>query len=600
METLFEKVFVETPVDTDQDGQYDLIAVYIKRPLLNEKVPAMFVANPYMLHCNEDWYDLYDVNSDIKAYPTQNITEEQVTFHGKDLPNYPKEKALKEVRENPVEEPDPSQYECISDLYPHLIERGYATVFSGGLGTKGSQGLTLTGSQEEILAFKSVIDWLNGRARAFTDLTRTVEIKAHWCTGNVAMSARSYLGTMCIGVAATGVEGLKTILPEAGISNWYEYYRHNGLTLPAMDWQGDDIDILAKYCFSRALDAEDFKTIQPLFEKSQKMLQEGADRESGNYNQFWDERNYLKHADQIKASVFILQGLNDWNVKPDQGIRLYEKLQALGKERMMLLHQGQHIYTYHLENSPTLSLIDRWLDYYLKGIDTGIQKEARIHIESNVDQSVWMKENAWPPCFYKSYHVENQGIQSFMDDLSLTCYDREKKNTKDWLDELVLNKNQHSLSFDLETLSKQSRFAGRAKISFKARIHAKTAILSAMIVEKGHQKRLTDELEGDENVSFTFKQEKEASDYYVITRGWMNAQNRKNNYSKEEIDPDAWYSYSFEFVSNDYTISQGHTLSLILYGMDVDQTQLPYQKTKIEIDADSIVLECPINKKPID
>ena len=55
MEALFERVFVETTVDTDQDGQYDLIAVYIKRPKLDEKVPAVFVANPYMLHCNEDW-----------------------------------------------------------------------------------------------------------------------------------------------------------------------------------------------------------------------------------------------------------------------------------------------------------------------------------------------------------------------------------------------------------------------------------------------------------------------------------------------------------------------------------------------------------------
>ena len=71
MEALFERVFVETTVDTDQDGQYDLIAVYIKRPKLDEKVPAVFVANPYMLHCNEDWYDLYDVNTDIQAYPAQ-------------------------------------------------------------------------------------------------------------------------------------------------------------------------------------------------------------------------------------------------------------------------------------------------------------------------------------------------------------------------------------------------------------------------------------------------------------------------------------------------------------------------------------------------
>ncbi len=68
----------------------------------------------------------------------------------------------------------------------------------------------------------------------------------------------------------------------------------------------------------------------------------------------------------FQLSVFILQGLNDWNVKPDQGIRLYEKLQELGKDRMMLLHQGQHIYTYHLEDSPTLGLIDRWFGLLFK------------------------------------------------------------------------------------------------------------------------------------------------------------------------------------------------------------------------------------------
>lgn len=594
MEALFERVFVETTVDTDQDGQYDLIAVYIKRPKLDEKVPAVFVANPYMLHCNEDWYDLYDVNTDIQAYPSQNIQREDITFHPKDPVVCPKKETEQIVESSPYPEPDPSAYECISDLYGHLLERGYAGVFSGGLGTRGSDGLTMTGSEEEILAFKSVIDWLNGRARAFRDKTRTVQVLASWCTGSVAMSARSYLGTMCIGVAATGVEGLKTILPEAGISNWYEYYRHNGLTLPAMDWQGDDLDILAKYCFSRALDSNDFASIKPLFEKNQKTLQEGEDRQSGNYNRFWDERNYLQHADRIQASVFVLQGLNDWNVKPDQGIRLYEKLQELGKDRMMLLHQGQHIYTYHLEDSPTLGLIDRWLDYYLKGIDTGIQNESKIYIENNLDQKLWMQEEVWPPKSYKSYRVQENGNQMIVDDLSQTIYDRKQKNTKAWLDELVLTQNAHSLSFDLETMKEDTRFAGRAKVSFRARIQQPTAILSAMLVEKGKQVRLTPNLDGDENHSFVFKMEEKPSDYFVITRGWMNAQNRLNNYSKEAIDPDTWYTYSFDFVSNDYTIPKGHTLSLILYGMDVDQTQLPFVVTEIEVDTTSIVCDCPI------
>lgn len=177
MEALFERVFVETTVDTDQDGQYDLIAVYIKRPKLDEKVPAVFVANPYMLHCNEDWYDLYDVNTNIQAYPSQNIQREDITFHPKDPVVCPKKEAEQIVESSPYPEPDPSAYECISDLYAHLLERGYAGVFSGGLGTRGSDGLTMTGSEEEILAFKSVIDWLNGRARAFRDKTRTVQVR---------------------------------------------------------------------------------------------------------------------------------------------------------------------------------------------------------------------------------------------------------------------------------------------------------------------------------------------------------------------------------------------------------------------------------------
>ena len=76
------------------------------------------------------------------------------------------------------------------------------------------------------------------------------------------MSGKSYLGTMCIAVASTGVEGLETIIPEAAISNWYDYYRCNGLNLPAIGWQGDDLDILAKYCFSRAKDPEDYASVR--------------------------------------------------------------------------------------------------------------------------------------------------------------------------------------------------------------------------------------------------------------------------------------------------------------------------------------------------
>ena len=46
--------------------------------------------------------------------------------------------------------------------------------------------------------------------------------------GNVAMTGRSYAGTMPFAVATTGVEGLKTIIPVAGISDWYSQQNQQG------------------------------------------------------------------------------------------------------------------------------------------------------------------------------------------------------------------------------------------------------------------------------------------------------------------------------------------------------------------------------------
>ena len=95
-------------------------------------------------------------------------------------------------------------------------------------------------------------------------------------------------------------------------------------------------------------------------------LVEGEDRDSANYNKFWDERNYLNQIDNFKASVFIIHGLNDWNVKTNQCLPLFKALEEKGAERKILLHQGEHIYVYDLEGSGTLAMVEKWLDHYLK------------------------------------------------------------------------------------------------------------------------------------------------------------------------------------------------------------------------------------------
>lgn len=609
-ECIFEKVYIETPVDTDRDGKADLIAAYIRRPastLDGEKVPAVLVANPYLMTCNEDWYVPHDVNRDVRVYPQQDITEDEVRFDF----SAPLRLAAGSFR-TPAGEaktaivPEDVEFECISDLYRYLNQKGYASVFCGGLGTRGSEGYTLTGSREEVMAFKSVIDWLNGRCRAFTNKTDNIQIKADWCTGNVAMSAKSYLGTMCIGVAATGVEGLKAIIPEAGISNWYDYYRSGGLNVPALEWQGDDLDILAKYCFSRAKDADDYAAVKDGYAEAHAALVAGEDRDSANYNRFWDERNYLNQIDNFKAAVFIIHGLNDWNVKTNQCLPLFRALEEHGIDRKILLHQGEHIYVYDLEGAGVLGMVERWLDHYLKGEDNGVEKEPKVLVESNTDQSLWLASDTWPPksMEYVKFPVSSEGKAVIRDDLSATVYDREKDNQKEWLDELVLSEDEsyrNRLKWTWDTGSeKPVRIAGSVRVSFEAAIDKKTAILSAMLVDIGEERRITAEQipsEGKEEGTFRFGLEETPSKYKVISRGWLNAQNRSCLWSKEEIAPGRSYKYEIDMVPTDHTLAPGHRLALIIYGIDAQQTQRPETVTEITVDTDKTEVLVPFVKQ---
>ena len=615
---ILERVYVETPVDTDGDGKLDLVAVYITRPvstLQGEQVPAVYVANPYMMTCNDADYQPHNVDCEVEVYPQQNIRYEDIRYDFSKEPVC--EPAVKRETTGFAEtsiQKEKVGFDCISPLYEYLNQKGYASVFCAGLGTKGSEGYTLTGSREEILAFKSVIDWLNGRCRAFTDKENNIEIKASWCTGKVAMSAKSYLGTMCIGVAATGVEGLETIIPEAGIASWYDYYRCGGLNVPALGWQGDDLDTLAKYCFSRKLDADDYAKCGAGYEAAAQKLTDAQDRASGNYNRFWDERNYLNQIDNMKASVFIIHGINDWNVKTNQCCPLFAALEEKGIERMMLLHQGEHIYVYDLEGAPTLDLIERWLEHYLKGVDNGIETDPKVYVESNLNQLQWMKSETWPPTgwAYEEFPFPQaaSGSQAvIVDDLSATVYDREKDNLQEWLDELVLAttpeyKNRIKFVYDpfetKETGLESLRIAGTIKLAFDAALDNGTAILSAMLVDLGEDHRITAKEikvgdEGDPDL-YRFGLEEQPSAYRVISRGWLNAQNRSSLYCKDALEIGIPYRYEIDMIPTDYSVKAGHKLALILYGIDAQATQRPDTVTRITVNLDSVTTQIPFVK----
>ena len=113
----------------------------------------------------------------------------------------------------------------------YFVPRGYAVVLVDLAGTNRSQGCVDTGGPSDVTSATSVINWLNGKGTAYTSKTGASTASAYWSNGSVGMIGKSWDGTIAEGAAATGVNGLKTIVAESAISSWYNYFRMNGSDL---------------------------------------------------------------------------------------------------------------------------------------------------------------------------------------------------------------------------------------------------------------------------------------------------------------------------------------------------------------------------------
>ena len=165
-------------------------------------------------------------------------------------------------------------------------------------GTGHSDGCPNSGAPIETEGAKAVIDWLNGRAKGYTTRAGDVEVTANWTTGKVGMIGTSYNGTLPIAAATTGVEGLEAIVPISAISDWYDYYRANGMVRAPGGFQGEDLDVLTEYIYSRADETGRDRTIcWPTIEQ----MAANQDRVTGNRSAFWQERNYMKDVGNVRG-----------------------------------------------------------------------------------------------------------------------------------------------------------------------------------------------------------------------------------------------------------------------------------------------------------
>ncbi len=188
----------------------------------------------------------------------------------------------------------------------------------------------------------------------------------------------SYDGTLANMVATTGVEGLETIVPISAISSWYDYYRANGLVVaPHSEEQGvgdnvylgEDTDVLAR--FTTGNERADGRCAHVL-----QRLAEQQDRTTGDDSPFWRARDYLSAARRVRASVFLVHGLDDWNVKTKAFAAWWERLRG----RAPSCGCTPAATARPIEDEFDVT-VHRWFDHELHGVPNGVLDEPRVRVE---------------------------------------------------------------------------------------------------------------------------------------------------------------------------------------------------------------------------
>ena len=589
-----EVVYVESRVDTDKDGLPDLVKVSIIRPRYDEQIPAIMTASPYHQGTNDKASDkaLYKMEDELEVKPAHTIELEEpklnlVEPHGQAKVVAEAEEKLAHIN---------SSY----TLNDYFLPRGFANLYVSGVGTKDSQGLMTNGDYQQIEAYKNVIDWLNGRCRAFTDHTRKREVKADWSNGKIATTGLSYLGTMSNGLATTGVDGLEVIIAEAGISSWYNYYRENGLVTSPGGYPGEDFDSLAELTYSRNLLAGDYIRANEAHKADLEKVKEQLDRKTGDYNQFWHDRNYLLNAHKVQAEIVFTHGSQDWNVKP---LHVYQMFHALPSHinKHLFFHHGAHVYMNNWQSIDFRESMNALLSKKLLGLDSSYQLPTVVW-QDNTEPQTWQSLDDFgkqDELHTFSLGTEEQVIQNHYEQED---FERYGKTYQTFNTELYQGK-ANQITIDLP-VSQDIHLNGRVKLKLRLKSSTNKGLLSAQLLELGQKKylqpypavlsaRTIDNgryhmLENLLELPFN------PSAQRVITKGYLNLQNRTNLLTVEEIQPNKWMDFKLELQPTIYKLKEGNTLRLVLYTTDFEITirdNTDYHLT-VDLEQSTLILPC--------
>ncbi len=304
--------------------------------------------------------------------------------------------------------------------------RGYIHVIANVRGSGASEGLFhLTGPQEVRDGY-DLIEWIAAQP---------------WCDGNVAMLGISYFAFLSLYIAAQDPvpPHLRTIYaPCASTDQYRDNYYHGGIL--GYGWQARwfqslnvrpynySLNLLGEEQYYRAiarvLEDEDIRSVPVLVQCLQNPT---SGRNSLMVdvllNQldspFWQER--VVDYSRISIPCYLGCCWDHYALHLSAAFRSWQQIKMSKKLTVGPKHVDRPMYQHAYESL-------RWLDHWLKGIDTGMMKEPPVRIFVN-GTSDWLEaqdyplpRTRWTPFYlhekgylFEREHWPNEGQSSFDD-----------------------------------------------------------------------------------------------------------------------------------------------------------------------------------------
>ncbi|MCX4750239.1 Xaa-Pro dipeptidyl-peptidase [Kitasatospora sp. NBC_01287] len=555
-----ETVWVDTGLDTNGDGHHDRVAADIIRPSeaaqAGIKVPVIMDASPYYECCGRG------NESQLKTYDSQG---------------------------------HPVQFPLYYDNY--FVPRGYAVVLVDLAGTNRSDGCVDVGGTSDVTSAKAVIDWLNGRANGYSTRTGASTVNPTWTNGSVGMIGKSWDGTIANGVAATGVAGLKTIVPISAISSWYDYYRSQGAPL----YSGTPADLA-----SEVEDPTDAATCGA----EQKALAAGSPS-NGDWSAAWQQRDYVANASKVTASVFVVHGMQDLNVRDINFGQWWNALASTGVDRKIWLSQTGHVDPFDYRRGAWVDTLHQWFDHYLMGVDNGIQNQPVADIERAPDQ--WTTEASWPApgTVQSAVHLNPGALGGSSNTGKVSFTDDPTKDENTWAAEVDQSTSEKA-AFTTAPLTQDLQLSGSGSVTLTVSSSTSSAHLSAVLVDlgpatirnyQGDGEGITtlttrscwgDSTAGDSACYLDTAADTTQVNETVFSRGWADLGHYAGLDHTVRLTPNTPYTMTLQLAPSDHVIPAGHRLALIVAGTDDGLINPPSTRPKLTVDLTRSALTLPL------